>query len=94
MCVHVCICCVVQNNTVQVGPDSVGHQLQKEGISFGGNITTATDVAMATGLLAPFGTAKVPQTIGCQTSYAASMQIYKMIGDTIDAIKVEWYNYV
>ena len=43
---------------------------------------------MATGLLAPFGIAKVPQTIGCQTAYAASMQIYKMIGDAIDAVKV------
>ena len=62
--------------------------MQKEGVSFGGDVTTATDIAMATGLLAPFGTAKLPQTIGCQTAYAASMHIYKMIGDTIDAIKV------
>jgi len=49
---------------------------------------------MATGLLAPFGIAKVPQTIGCQTAYAASMQIYKMIGDAIDAVKVSIVGHV
>jgi len=71
-----------------VGPDSVGHQLQQKGLAFGGNVVTATDIAMVTGLLAPFNGASVPEAIKYQTVYAASMQIYKMIGDTIDAIKV------
>lgn len=79
--------CVLQNQ-VQVGPDSVGHHLQQKGLAFGGDVTTATDVAIVTGLLAPFGGASVPTTIRAQTAYSASMQMYKMISDTIDAIKV------
>ena len=78
----------MQSNNVQVGPDSVGHKLQQEALAFGGSVVTATDIAMATGLLAPFGSASVPETVRCQTVYAASMQIYKMINNTIDAIKV------
>ena len=71
-----------------MGPDSVGHHLQQKALAFGGDVVTATDVAMVTGLLAPFGSASVPKTITAQTAYSASMQMYKMIGDTIDAIKV------
>ena len=78
----------MQSCDVQVGPDSVGHQLQQEALAFGGTTVTATDIAMVTGLLAPFNGASVPQNIRCQTAYAASMQIYKMISDSIDAIKV------
>ena len=78
----------MQSCDVQVGPDSVGHQLQQEALAFGGNTVTATDIAMVTGLLSPFGGASVSKTIECQTAYAASMQIYKMIGDSIDVIKV------
>ena len=81
----------MQSNNVQVGPDSVGHKLQQEALAFGGSVTTATDIAMVTGLLAPFGSASVPETVRGQTVYAASMQIYKIISDTIDAIKVLLY---
>ena len=82
------MCWYVLQNQVQVGPDSVGHHLQQKALAFGGDVTTATDVAMVTGLLAPFSGASVPKTIRAQTAYSASMQMYKMIGDTIDAIKV------
>ena len=71
-----------------MGPDSVGHHLQQKALAFGGDVITATDIAMVTGLLAPFGRASVPKIITAQTAYSASMQMYKMIGDTIDAIKV------
>ena len=75
-----------------MGPHSVGHQLQQKALAFGGDVVTATDIAMVTGLLAPFDGASVPETIRCQTAYAAGMQMYRMISDTIDAIKVtlEW----
>ena len=76
---------------MRVGPDSVGYQLQQKGLAFGGNVVTATDIAMVTGLLAPFGGASIPETIRCHTAYVASMQMYKMIGDAIDAIKVTYY---
>ena len=81
----------IQGDVVQVGPDSVGHRLQQEALSFGGNVCTATDIAMVTGLLVPFDGASVPETIRYQTAYAASMQMYKMISNTIDAIKVCLY---
>ena len=47
--------------------------------------SSVTDVAMATGLLS---TTSIPQTIDPQTAYAASMKVYKMIGEAIDAVKV------
>ena len=50
----------MQGCDVRVGPDSVGHQLQQEALAFGGTTVTATDIAMVTGLLAPFGDASVP----------------------------------
>ena len=48
-------------------------------------MVTATDVAMATGLLSQ---TSAPQAIDCQTAYAASMQVYKKIGEAIDSVKV------
>jgi len=71
-----------------VGPDSIGQELEKYGLAFGGDIITATDIGMITGLVAPFGSAVIPQTINGQTAYAATMQMYKMIGDLIDSVKV------
>ena len=79
---------IMQSCDVRVGPDSVGHQLQQEALAFGGTTVTSTDIAMVTGLLAPFSGALIPKAISCQTAYAVSMQIYKMIGDSIDVIKV------
>lgn len=35
--------------TVLVGPDSVGHQIQTEGMVFGGNVLTTTDIMVAAG---------------------------------------------
>ena len=43
------------------------------------------NVAMATGLLS---TTSIPQAIDPQTAYAASMKVYKMIGEAIDIVKV------
>lgn len=41
----------VRNGEVVVGPESVGYRLVEEGIAWGGNTITATDVALALGFM-------------------------------------------
>lgn len=36
-----------QPDTITIGPDSVGHELSRQGLIFGGNTLTATDIAAA-----------------------------------------------
>src|SRR5690625_6651128 len=44
------------DNIIEVVPESVGHELVNEGVIFGGDTLTATDIAVGTGL------AKIPNT--------------------------------
>src|SRR5690625_255445 len=44
------------DNIIEVGPESVGHELVNEGVIFGGDTLTATDIAVGSGL------AKIPNT--------------------------------
>jgi len=46
---------------------------------------------VATGLLTPPDVETICQEVNSQTAYAASMQIYKMIGEAVDAVKVAYY---
>lgn len=39
-----------QDGSVTVGPDSVGYKITDEALTFGGNIITATDIAVRLGL--------------------------------------------
>ena len=39
------------NDTICVGPDSVGYELQTQGLAFGGQTMTTTDIALAAGLI-------------------------------------------
>lgn len=36
---------------MQVGPDSVAYRLEQEALAFGGQTITATDIALASGLV-------------------------------------------
>lgn len=38
------------NGEIQVGPDSVGYEITKKALCFGGDVITATDVALASGV--------------------------------------------
>ena len=40
-----------QANRVKLGPDSVGHNLTKEGLAFGGSVLTVSDLLIASGQL-------------------------------------------
>lgn len=40
----------VENGEIRVGPDSVGYEITKKALCFGGDTLTATDIAIATGV--------------------------------------------
>lgn len=70
---------------IEIGPESVGHELTKKGVIFGGNTLTATDIAVGTGL------AKIPDTdtsqlelIRCQKAHN---KIMKQVEIAIDRMK-------
>lgn len=39
-----------ENRIERIGPDSVGYQLEKKALAFGGQVITSTDIALAAGL--------------------------------------------
>ncbi|MFD0713754.1 ROK family protein [Paenibacillus sp. GCM10027626] len=39
-----------EDGTIQIGPDSVGYEITKRALSFGGDTLTATDIAIAAGI--------------------------------------------
>ncbi|MFW7267646.1 hydantoinase/oxoprolinase N-terminal domain-containing protein [Gluconacetobacter sp. Hr-1-5] len=71
----------------RVGPRSVGFRLQDEGLVFGGDTMTATDIAVRTGQAAigdPALVAGIPQAL----AEAALDDIHAQVEDAIDQIKV------
>ncbi|CAF1056964.1 unnamed protein product [Rotaria sordida] len=44
-----------KDESVQVGPDSVGYRLDQEALAFGGQTITGTDIALAAGLVTEIG---------------------------------------
>ncbi|CAF1316545.1 unnamed protein product, partial [Adineta ricciae] len=53
------------NDTICVGPDSVGYELQTQGLAFGGQTMTTTDIALAAGLITKIGhsTVEIPTSV-------------------------------
>ena len=81
--------CVILQGVVQVGPNSVRKETGVSKLAVGSDIVTAKDIlGMVTGSSVPF---VLPQTMEFQTAYAASMHVYKMIGDGIHTVKVRTY---
>ncbi|TLD29327.1 hypothetical protein PspLS_03572 [Pyricularia sp. CBS 133598] len=76
----------VDQASVSVGPQSVGHELMTMALCFGGNQTTATDIAVARGVRIE---AKGLQDVGLSQAVVAAAQarIKKMIETTIDRAK-------
>ena len=69
---------------VTVGPESVGYRLTEEGLSFGGDVLTATDIAVAAGL-ADIG--EVDPVIDAEIVEAASAFIQERVERTVDRMK-------
>ena len=72
-----------------MGPDSIRKETGMSKPAVGGDIVTAKDIlGRVIGSSAHFDSAVLPLTIDFQTAYAASMRLYRMIGDGIHTVKV------
>jgi N-methylhydantoinase A/oxoprolinase/acetone carboxylase beta subunit len=71
-----------------VGPLSVGYRLLREGIAFGGTQLTASDVAIAAGLLALGDRSKVAH-LDSATCVRVFGEAQRMIEETVDRMKTE-----
>ena len=76
---------------VKVGPESIGYRLVQEGVVFGGETLTASDLAVAGGLV-EMGDATLltNDSFTCNADHikAGVAKIRQMIEDTIDQVKV------
>jgi N-methylhydantoinase A/oxoprolinase/acetone carboxylase beta subunit len=76
-----------ENGEVTVGPDSVGYQITEKALVFGGDVLTATDIAVKLGL-ADIGDSSLAQGIDDELAGKAMDVIKQMVEDRIDAMKV------
>ncbi|MDG2376266.1 MAG: hydantoinase/oxoprolinase family protein [Woeseiaceae bacterium] len=76
---------IVRDKGERIGPDSVGHELVTQGIVFGGEVLTATDIGIAAGL-AEFGDPSLLETQEPLVNTALST-IRTMLADAIDQVK-------
>ena len=75
------------DGTVTVGPDSVGYEITKKALVFGGDVMTATDIAVRLGMVElgdPSRVADIPQTL----AEAAMSAIRTLVEDAIDSMKI------
>lgn len=79
---------VVDPETRSVGPRSVGYRLTEEARVFGGATLTATDVAVARGLV-DLGDAKRVADLGSDMVSSVAARMAKYIADGVDRMKVD-----
>ncbi|BDX08649.1 hydantoinase/oxoprolinase family protein [Planctobacterium marinum] len=77
---------IVQDNGKRLGPQSIGHNLVNEGLVFGGNTLTATDIIVAMGK-AEIGDATRLTQLSPDTVNNAREQIKSMLDQHIDMMK-------
>ncbi len=75
------------DGSITVGPDSVGYEITSKAMVFGGDVLTATDVAVRTGKT-NVGDASLVQSIELEFAEKAMEVIKEMTEDAIDAMKV------
>lgn len=71
---------------ITVGPDSVGHHITTEALVFGGNVMTATDVAVRLGK-AKIGNPKLVENISEEFAQKAMKKIQEIAEESIDKMK-------
>lgn len=76
-----------KNGQVTVGPDSVGYQITEKALVFGGDVCTATDIAVRLGL-AELGDKTKVAHLSEDFSRKALDAVTELIEDSIDAMKV------
>lgn len=75
------------DGSVTVGPDSVGYEITSKAMVFGGDVMTATDVAVRTGK-AEVGDPSLVESIPLELAEKAMSVIRTMAEDAVDAMKV------
>ncbi|KAL0935436.1 hydantoinase [Colletotrichum truncatum] len=73
-----------EDGSVAVGPDSVGHDLVSKSLCFGGDVATATDIAVASG--AKIG--NTPVSLSSDSLEKGKARIRKMLEAVIDRAKL------
>ena len=76
-----------EDGTVTVGPDSVGYQITEKALVFGGDVCTATDIAVRLGMTVLGDTSRVSH-LSEEFAGKALEAIRTLIEDAIDAMKV------
>ncbi len=76
-----------EDGSVTVGPDSVGYEITKKAMVFGGQTMTATDIAVRLGL-ADIGKPSQVKDIPEKLANKAMQAIRELVEDSIDAMKV------
>ena len=76
-----------EDGTVTVGPDSVGYKITEKALVFGGDICTATDVAVRLGLTELGDKSKVAD-MNKGFAEKAMAAIIQLVEDAVDAMKV------
>ncbi len=78
---------VADDGRVTVGPDSVGYQVTREALCFGGDTLTATDIMVAKGLAVDVGDPALVAHLDADLVDAASKEITRIIEDAVDVMK-------
>ncbi|PZC50514.1 MAG: N-methylhydantoinase A/oxoprolinase/acetone carboxylase, beta subunit [Chloroflexi bacterium] len=78
---------IVQIDPLQIGPGSVGYRLVEEGLVFGGNVLTTTDMAVVAGL-ADIGNSGLAGGIGKSLAEAVISEIQTRIENVVDQLKL------
>jgi N-methylhydantoinase A/oxoprolinase/acetone carboxylase beta subunit len=79
---------LVGADPLSVGPESVGYRLIEEGLVFGGDTLTATDIAVAGGL-ARIGDTRVVAALPRDLVRRALAKTHAMIEDAVDRMKTD-----
>ena len=78
---------VREDGSVTVGPDSVGYEITKKALVFGGDVLTATDIAVRLGMV-ELGDASKVAHIPEELAKKALAAIGTLVEDAIDSMKV------
>lgn len=79
---------IVERDPLRVGPQSVGYRLGQEALVFGGDTVTATDIAVASGLIDLGDKSRVAGLPG-DFVRAALAQIHAAIAENVDRMKTD-----
>ena len=78
---------VRDDGSVTVGPDSVGYEITKKALVFGGDVMTATDIAVRLDMVELGDKSKV-EVISQEVADKAMAAIRALVEDSVDAMKV------